>query len=101
MNIAIGNYDFEGPFDDASALKQQSGVYVILGHNSTETHWTVVDVGESGDVRARIQGHDRKDCWAKQPFQTLIVAVHYCDAVPRMHIEKILRENHNPPCGDR
>lgn len=46
MNMKIGNYNFEGPFASSSDLKNESGVYAILGINSGNKR-TVVNVGET------------------------------------------------------
>ena len=41
---------FEESFADTFSLKNLPGVYVVLGNNDGDG-WTVVDAGESGDVR--------------------------------------------------
>lgn len=101
MSIKIGNYNFEGPFSSTTSLKMQSGVYVILGRNSATGNWTVVDIGESGSVRERIENHDRAPCWRNRGYQEIAVAVFYCNESQRMTIELQLRNQFNPPCGER
>lgn len=100
MAIKIGNYNFDGPFNDSSSLRKQSGVYVILGRNTDAETWKVVDIGEAGDVQERVTNHDRSDCWKRQGYQRpLQVAVLYCNERDRMRIEQELRAQFNPPCG--
>ena len=53
----IQGYQFEGPFTTTSTIKKSSGVYVILCDETT------IDVGESDDLKYRLDNHDREDCW--------------------------------------
>ena len=101
MGIAIGNYNFGGPFPNTGSLYGQSGVYAILGRRNPQEQWTVLDIGESGDVKNRVECHDRADSWKRQGQTELAVAAHYCDERMRMKIEQELRALYNPPCGDR
>ncbi|WP_424945827.1 hypothetical protein [Candidatus Spongiihabitans sp.] len=107
MTIKIGNYTFEGPFGSSSSLKKQSGVYAILGRPRTilnplptMPNREVVDIGESEDVKHRVENHDREDCWESRPHTILNFAAYYCDAINRMSIEKELRQKYRPPCGE-
>jgi hypothetical protein len=100
MAIQIGKYNFEGPYPDTNNLRAQSGVYVILGKTGGN-NWNVVDIGESGNVKDRISTHDRSPCWKKQGHAELAVAVLHVNEQQRMSIERELRANYNPPCGDR
>lgn len=99
MSIQVGSYHAEGPFGNADALAARSGVYVILGRANTGVPWTVVDVGESGNVRERVGGHDRALDWGRQGHAELSVAAIYCDEPNRMTIERQLRAQFRPACG--
>lgn len=101
MSITIGNLAFEGPFLNASQLLARSGVYAILGRTASNDNWKVVDVGEAGDVRSRVESHDRQDQWSRCGHGTLTVAAYYCDEVNRMRVESALRQQYKPPCGMR
>ena len=101
MGITIGKYNFQGPFSSTSSLKNQSGVYAILGRNSQSERWAVVDIGESGTVRERVENHDRTSCWKRRGYNQLAAAAYYCPKAQRMRIEQELRAEFNPPCGDR
>lgn len=98
--MMIGRYNVEGPFGENN-LRDLSGVYAILGKNSENEKWTVVDVGESNEVKTRISNHDRRSCWEGQGFSILSVAVLYTDETTREQIEREWRDQYNPPCGDR
>jgi hypothetical protein len=99
VSITIGNLSFDGPFAGTSQLKSLSGVYAILGRGTG--NWIVVDVGESGNVKDRVENHDRKLQWKGSGHATLGVAAFYCDAAIRMKVEKQLRQQYNPVSGDR
>src|SRR5690349_12120642 len=99
MSIQVGNYHAEGPFGNADALAARSGVYVILGRAHSGVPWSVVDVGESGDVRERVGSHDRAQDWSRQGHGELSVAAIYCDEPNRMIIERQLRLQYRPACG--
>ena len=99
--MKIGNYSFEGPFPRAASLKNQSGAYAVLGRNGQADKWSIVDIGESAEVRDRVENHDRKDCWERQGYATLAMAARYCDTSSRVRIESVLRKQYNPPCGER
>ena len=80
MSIKIGNYEFEGPFRATADLRNQSGVYAILGWNFVNGKWKVIDIGWSKHVRSRVENHDREDYWKKQNYATLNCAAYYCDS---------------------
>jgi hypothetical protein len=98
MTINIGNYTFDGTYSSPAHLADRSGVYAVLG--ATVGGQKVVDIGESGSIRTRIQAHDRAHTWARQGL-SLSYAALYCDETSRMRIERELRARYNPPCGDR
>lgn len=100
--IKIGKYNFDGPFDNTSFLKDVSGIYVILCVTATST--TVVDIGESHAVKTRVENHDRADCWKKHCSGRLRVAVYYTPHLQqagRIKVEQELRQQYAPVCGDR
>ncbi|UFZ02599.1 hypothetical protein LQG66_25390 [Bradyrhizobium ontarionense] len=98
MTINISNYTFDGPYASPGQLADRSGVYAVLGASPGSTK--VVDIGESGWIRTRLQGHDRATAWARQGLPLSYAAL-YCDESTRMRIERELRARFNPPCGDR
>jgi hypothetical protein len=99
MSITIGNLSFDGPFAGSSQLQSQSGVYTILGRGTG--NWIVVDIGESGNLQDRVANHDRKLQWQGAGHATLGVAAFYCDEATRMRVERQLRLQYSPACGDR
>ncbi len=102
MSISVGRYTFDGPFKDTGSLEDRSGVYAI--HDWRTSGYHLVDVGESAQVRTRVELHDRKPCWIGNKQGTLTVSVLYtpnAQQAGRMAIEQEIRHQYNPPCGDR
>lgn len=99
MAISIGRYRFEGPFTATAQLRRQSGVYVI--HCVTGGRYHNIDVGESQDVRKRVDSHDRAPCWTRNCRGTLTVSVLYCGEADRMRVEKELRTAQVWSCGQQ
>lgn len=103
MGIEISGYSFEGPYTNTGYLKNEQGVYAILDKQPSGT-WTVIDVGESEDVKDRVENHDRKDCWERNRQGTLGVAVLYTrgwTSSQRRILEERIREAFSPACGVR
>lgn len=101
MSITIGKYKFEGPYPVTASLQDRSGVYAILDRKEGE-HYDLLDVGESANVKTRIENHDRKNCWNRNKKGTLYYAVYYTPNLQqsgRMEIEQEIRSQYKPPCG--
>jgi len=100
MTINIGKYTFNGPFSDSSKLSPNSGVYAI--HCKRNDKYYLIDVGESHDVKDRVEKHDRKACWTKECKDTLTYSEFLTpnkQQSGRKKIEKEIRDQYNPPCG--
>lgn len=103
MSIPIGKYEFEGPYRDTASLEDRSGVYAILDQRENN-RYGLLDVGESSNVKTRVETHDRKGCWERNKKGTIHYAVHYTPGLRqdgRMAIEQEIRDQYNPPCGER
>ena len=74
MSINIGSYHAEGPLGNDNNLQARSGVYVILGRRTETANWSVVDVGESENIRERVSNHDRAPCWCGHGHAELSIA---------------------------
>ena len=93
------------PIDQANKLKNTPGVYTILCRSSSTSSrdtLTLIDVGQSDNVRDRVMSHDRRECWNKNCKGSLEVAATYIkDEQHRLDREKKIREQKQPPCGER
>ncbi|MCH8978104.1 MAG: hypothetical protein IH945_02535 [Armatimonadetes bacterium] len=100
MSITICGYDFEGPYSSPSCLDSKAGVYTILDKKSNG-NYDIVDVGESGNVKDRVENHDRKDCWKRHASEIWYAAYYTLGwtADQRRALEKKIRDEYDPPCG--
>ena len=101
MPITLGQYNFDGPFTSTGQVMNRSGVYAVLTRSNGAASYNVVDIGESGDVRSRLDTHDRSACWTRNNVGQLSVAILYCDERTRMLAETALRARYSPVCGVR
>ena len=100
MTIKISDQSFDGPFSSSNDLMNKSGIYVVLYKNSSGTY-SVLDVGESEDVKERIETHDRSDCWKRNSKGDIYFAAFYVDETNRMSIESKIRQRYDPVCGKK
>lgn len=111
MSISIGSYEFDGPYYVFQFFEDRSGVYAVLDKNIKTgkdgkdiEEYGIIDIGESYQVKSRLETHDRAPCWEKNKTGTLCYAVYYTPGKQqsgRQEIEQELRMRYNPPCGDR
>ena len=102
MSIAVGNYSFEGPYTSTDKLENKSGVYAI--HCYLDGKYYLIDIGESSEVKNRVENHDRKECWGKNCKGTLTVSVYYTPGLQqqgRINVEQELRQQYDPICGKK
>lgn len=100
--MIIGNYNFEGPYTSTISLQNKAGVYAILSKGGDQYY--LIDVGESRDVKNRVEKHDRSDCWKRNGNGQLSVAVLYTpnqQQAGRIAIESQIRDKYKPACGVR
>jgi hypothetical protein len=101
LTINIGAHMFDGLFTSTSPIEDKSGVYAILCQKEGKNY--VVDVGESAEVRSRLDNHDRKNCWQNNcKLGTLAYAVLYTPNLQqagRMEIEQKICAQYDPECG--
>ncbi|MDQ7788455.1 MAG: hypothetical protein RDU41_00190 [Clostridia bacterium] len=105
-DVTIGGYPFvcvplaQADFSDVAAI------YVILCV-AQDRSWTVLDVGQSGQVGSRIDDHDRRGCWERNcPNRNIWVCAHRMPSAQhtkqkREQLESALRAKLNPKCGKR
>lgn len=99
MALKICDYDFQ-VLEKVDDLNDSPGVYAII--TVKDNNASLVDVGESENLKNRILNHDRVSCWGKYENDGLAVAVHYTDKAQeteRREIERVIRDQYQPPCG--
>jgi hypothetical protein len=97
------SYTFEGPYTNTDSLAESSGIYLILCKNGIN-NFDPIDVGESHNLKNRVETHDRSSCWSNNCNTQLFVAVLYTphkQQPGRKEIEQDIRCNYNFPCGKK
>jgi len=101
MSISIGKHQFEGPYTDLGKVRDEGGVYAILGLNQKQ--YQVIDIGQSSALRSRIGSHDRSAQWERQnlPLSVAVLYTPRWSEAERCVLEAEMRRTYQPPCGDR
>lgn len=97
--LPVSGHSFDGPFSSLDSLDDKSGVYAI--HDYRNGKYYLIDVGESHQLQTRVSDHPRSDCWKHESAGTLTYSALYVNEQQRMSIEQEIRNQYNPPCGDR
>lgn len=99
--INIGRFRFEGPVYNTSSLKDAAGVYAVLDDRGKDD-LRILDVGESVQIRSRIENHDREPCWQLNLRGRICYAALYLPGSTkqrRREIEEEVRRQFTPACG--
>jgi hypothetical protein len=100
MSFQGWGYQFDGGYLNPDGLKIKAGVYVIWCR--FEDCWTILDVGESDDVRWRLNTHERSACWSQNCAGTIYyTATYISDKNERVRLEKKIRNYHEVACGKK
>lgn len=91
--ITYEGYTFNGPFSINTSFNEVSGIYLITNINGT-----IVDVGETENLKERIPNHERRGCWEKNNGVNLYFH-HENNENQRLAKEKLFRSKSNPACG--
>ena len=101
--VTITNYDFEGPYETTTSLRDDAGIYAILDYRPNSGRY-LLDVGESTTVKTRIDNHERWFCWERNRQGNIWFAVLYTptwSADQRRSLESAIRQQYWIPCGER
>jgi len=100
--IQIAGVWFEGPFVSTAQIRNVSGVYVVASNDrqpSGQHYW--LDVGQSDELKDRLDAHDRAECWQRNSMRGWVYYVSYCIEPMRTRLEQAARAALNPACGVR
>ena len=104
-SLTIGGVTFACLPISQADFRDVAAVYVVICVREDRS-WTVVDVGQSGEVGTRIDSHDRQGCWARNcPGGNLWVCVYPMPSAQyskqnRLDFEAGLRRQYDPRCGE-
>ena len=103
MALTLGPHTFDGPHFNPGSILDRAGVYAIL--TLVGNQYYVLDIGESGTLRTRIENHDRQACWEEcrgdGQLCAAVLYTPYMQQSGRGVIEQHLRTMFDPPCGFR
>lgn len=97
--VTIAGYSFEGPYEIGKKIIDRAAVYVILDNSNN-----VIDVGQSGETGTRLSNHERKPCWDRNGGKWFAVKWMPSDRYSREdreNLEKEVRKEEKPPCGEK
>ncbi len=97
---SLGAHQFNGPHTNNNTIPAVSGVYIITTLAPNQKY-TVIDVGESHNIKDRVSSHDRSEQWRNHIQTGLHAWVLGASEAERMLIEKAHRIAYNPACGMR
>ena len=95
MSIKIGDFLFEGPFNEINNIEDYAGVYVIIDYRNNE--YKLLDCGESLKIKSRILNNCKNNIWDKCAQGELMYAVFY--TAERFEVEKKIRNKFFLPCS--
>ncbi|MEA4981397.1 MAG: hypothetical protein VB066_01640 [Paludibacter sp.] len=100
MPIKLGKYSFAGPYTSIDQLRNMPGVFGVLCKVQGELF--LFDVGESSQLKMKVENHENKECWNKNNQGQLQYYVRYTPFTSqqkRRKVELKLREVFQPTCG--
>ena len=106
LSVTIGGKLFACVRVKDADFKDVAAVYVVICV-AGDGNWSVLDVGQTGELGDRIDGHDRRGCWEENcPSGNIWVCVYPMPTAQytrddRLQFERYLRQMYNPPCGKR
>jgi hypothetical protein len=95
--LKVSGYTFEGPFESADQLKDESGVYAVVTDDGGT--WKLLDCGESVRMKDQVAGHERKASWEEHAVGKIAFVAKYCDERGRRMIASEIRQDYQLPCG--
>jgi len=94
------------PLSDAN-FADIAAIYVIICINRVGNTYTVIDIGQTGELGTRINNHDRETCWKRKcPNGNIWVCIYKTPTnlytkQQRLDLEHQWRAKYNNLCGER
>jgi hypothetical protein len=101
MSVKIDSYLFEGSYQAPGDLSNKPGIFLMTEY--LKGKHTILDIGESEEVRKAVETNDRRECWLKhsKKYELRVNVLYTPDltAAERKALEKKFRAKLKPPCG--
>lgn len=75
MSVAVGSYEFQGPYNGVTEVEDRAGVYAVV--NCVGDEVLLLEVSHGSQMRQRLEDHPRLAAWRRYFSDTLGVLVHY------------------------
>ncbi len=85
-NIEV-TLEWKGPYTSTDSIPNNAGLYMVLSGKKNENgSWPInlyklLDIGESGEIKTRLDGHNRADCWSLEKTKGHTI-VYKCALMP-------------------
>ena len=99
MSVKIDSYLFEGSYQAPGDLRNKPGIFLVTEY--LKGKHTILDIGESEEVRKAIETSTRRECWLKnsKKYELRVNVLYTPDltAAQRKALEKKFRAKLKPP----
>jgi len=95
--MLISNLSFSGPYDPDKGFQNTiAAVYAIV-----DDSLKVIDIGQTEDLNNRFPNHSRSQNWQNYKTGRLHLYIYRLNKQDeRLSLEKKVRTDYNPPCGE-
>ena len=76
MAINLGIYQFEGPLESVSLIKEAEGIFAVLCLKE-DGNFDLIHVEEANNLKAKIRNHINSRVWIKMCGHKLVFGVNY------------------------
>jgi len=110
INITL---DWKGPYTNTDHIPDRAGLYMVLsGTQNEQGKWPtnlykLLDIGESGELKTRLDNHNRANCWESNKtsghtivFKYALMPTNTYNQSDRLSVECCLQSKKTPPCGE-
>lgn len=101
--VKVGNYTFYGPYSPNGTFPDTAGIYAPMTMTALG-EYRLLDVGETQSFADRLPQHERALCWrgyANGSYAVWLLEMKNSTGEQRRQVERYIRTNWNPPCGER
>ena len=91
----------EYKFEIRHSPEEEPGIYIVYGFTDHNNGNQIRYVGESNNIKNRMSGHEKEDCWKKNQDDIEIYVYKEENESIRKHIEQNIIDELKPPCNDQ
>ena len=95
--IEIDNKEYR--FEIRHSHKEEAGIYLVYGFDEYNNADRIRYVGESDNIKNRMSGHEKEECWKKYHNEIEIYVHLESNEEKRLKIEEKIIDELKPPCN--